>query len=261
MTTQSMIASPIGAMPYTGECPYCHKPLKKTSVMIGSRVFDGLPCYGSCGCERSMMDLKPKPEKPPSRAELYARAGIGSEYRQAKARCEEHVRAVLEGRNVFIVGANGNGKSMLAAAIAMRLIDLGKGVLFVNAAIEAQAIKNGFGTVTPDRRGSMCKAPVLVLDDLGKGNPSEWDSSLWYTVAEARNADGLPTITTTNYDGGELVARLTANGDDSTARAIVSRLRGSALTVKMRGHDMRLGKREEACQKPAKAQDDLRLDV
>lgn len=141
---------------------------------------------------------------------------------------------------MFITGDNGNGKSMLAAAVAMRLIDEGVAALFVNAAIQSQLIRNGF-----DRGGGglwerMCEAPALVIDDLGKGKPTEWDCSMWYTVAEARNAARLPTVTTSNYDGGELIERLTVEGDDSTARAIVSRLRGGAVTVKTSGQDLRL---------------------
>ena len=239
MTTRSMIASPVGPVPNVTTCPYCKRPLKRFEADLFGKHFS-LPCWGSCGCERSKRDTDPPKPKPLTASEKYARAGIGQEYQALRVPCSEYVKAVREGRNVFISGDNGNGKSVLAASIAMSLIDQGASVRFVNAAIEAQAIKNGFGHGGTDSYERMAETPILVLDDLGKGNPTEWESSLWYSVAEARNAARLPTIVTSNYDGGELIGRLTAKGDESTALAIVSRLRGGALTVRMRGRDMRL---------------------
>lgn len=202
----------------------------------------GYECAFRSDIERFNAERKAERERQgrDSKADRYSRAGIGLEYQSAEADCSEFVEAVRGGRSVFVVGGNGNGKSMLAAAIAMRLMDAGVAVLFVNAAIESQLIRNGFDAGGSGRWERMCSVPVLVLDDLGKGNPTEWEASMWYTVAEARNAARLPTVTTSNYDGGELIGRLTVGGDDSTAKAIVSRLRGGALTVKTDGGDMRM---------------------
>ncbi len=172
----------------------------------------------------------------------YVKAGIGQKYLSAKADCSEVLRAIQDEQNVFIVGGNGTGKSSLAAAAAMKLIDEGVDVLFANAAIAAERVKDDFNDGELGYLNRMCEAAVLVLDDFGKGYPSEWSVSLWYTVMEARNSAKIPTIVTTNYDGGSLVSRLKVNGDDSSAKAIVSRMRGGALVVKMDGVDRRLCK-------------------
>lgn len=223
----------------TGEaCPHCGKPLKTVSVTVFGKTLEDMPC--ACECGDSTRKADSGLEKAPTNAERYMRAGIGAEYRGRRMPCAEYVQAVKDGRNVFITGGNGSGKSTLAASVAMEFIDRGAKVRFVNAAIEAQAIKSGFGSYGADASERMMKVPVLVLDDLGKGNPTEWEATLWYSVAEARNAGGLPTIVTSNYDGGDLVKRLAAGRDDSTARAIVSRLRGGAVIKKMQGRDMRL---------------------
>ena len=199
------------------------------------------PRYASCGCKASREKYESSDRKRPlGSAERYARAGIGREYQHAEGDFSEQVSALVGGRNVYVVGPNGTGKSMLVARVAMDLIGLGEDVLFVNAASEAESMKRSFDGNGSDRWMRMCDAGFLVVDDLGKGNPTEWSGDMWYTVVEARSAAGLPTLVTTNYDGGKLIAWLTPNGDDSTARAIVSRLRGGALTVKTGGPDRRL---------------------
>lgn len=219
-------------------CEHCGAPRKRKSIQLLGRKYDVLL---SCDCSTASRERDENVTEQPRKAEKYKHAGIGPEYQASTAECAEQVEAVKHGRNVFITGANGCGKSMLAAAIGMSLIDQGYTVLFVNAAIAAQAIRSTYsGEGDSSLWERMCNAPALIIDDLGKGNPTEWDSSIWYTVAEARNAAGIPTVVTTNYTGGELVKRLTANNDDSTARATVSRLRGGALVVKMSGADMRL---------------------
>lgn len=241
-STTNTVESPVGTIPATRECPHCHKPLKTISMTVMGGTFSELPCWGSCGCEQSKRDGEP-PEPRERKAGFEERvraAGIGSEYAKAELPCEEYVGAVKDGRNVFVVGGNGTMKSMLAASIAKRLIAEGRDVLFVNPAVEGEAMKRCFNRGDEDRWERMCSVPVLVLDDVGKANPTEWTTSMLYTVAEARNSEGLPTVTTSNYSGGDLVARLTVGNDPSAAKAIVSRLRGGASVVRMDGPDRRM---------------------
>ena len=216
-------------------CRYCGEALETYEADLFGKHYS-FPCFGSCGCERSRRE-----SEPPMRAETYARAGIGSVYQSLRVPCSEYVEAVRNGRNVFITGPHGSGKSTLAASIAMELCDSGVGVRFVNAAIVAQTIKDGFSRGGSDAAERMAGAPVLVLDDLGAGRPSAWEASLWYGIIEARNADRLPTVVASNYDGSVLISRLAAGGDNSTAQAIVSRLRGGAMCARLDGLDMRLG--------------------
>lgn len=241
-STTDFIATPIGDVPATMECPICHRPLKVTSMTVMGKTYENLPCWGSCGCKSSAekYDGIGKRSSKTSFDDKVREAGIGREYAKSELPCEEYVGAVKDGRNVFIVGGNGTLKSMLAASIAKRLIQDGKQVLFVNPAVEGESMKRSFAKGADDRWELMCSVPVLVLDDVGKANPTEWTTSMLYTVVEARNADGLPTVTTSNYAGGDLVDRLTIGNDPSAAKAIVSRLRGGAAVVRMDGPDRRV---------------------
>lgn len=85
-------------------------------------------------------------------------------------------------------------------------------------------------------RYANCK--LLVLDDLGKGTRSEWAVERLYMLIDHRYANALPTIITSNYDLGELAARLST--DAQTMDAIASRIGGMCAGMRMDGPDRRL---------------------
>lgn len=222
-------------------CEHCGRKLERYSFeVLGKKVtfLDTCDCAGATA-ERDPMRYNRDTEQS-RRESRYERAGIGSMYRTADASCHDYVRAVESGRNVYIHGPNGSGKSMLAASIAKKLCDAYVDVLFVNACHAVKTLQAAMDGKETDIYERMCSVPVLVIDDIGKGNPTEWDASTWYSVMEARYAEALPTVVTTNYSGSELIVRLTAKGDDSTAKAILSRLRGGAVVVKLDGTDRRV---------------------
>lgn len=218
-------------------CEYCGKPLETITVSVLGRSLD-VPCYASCGCDESRRRYASISGKAPSMPEKtkYERAGIGRSYIDART------EAPTPTGNVFITGPNGTGKTVYASSLAMNLIDQGQRVQFANVSQALQRVRDEM-----DERNNggeywagLCQSPWLVLDDLGKGNPTEWAVASIYNLVEYRNAENLPTIVTTNYNGGELVKRLSVNGDPSTAQAIVSRLVGGAEVVVMGGKDRRL---------------------
>lgn len=220
----------------TAKCEYCGEPLVMKPITLLGRTWR-VPCYGSCGCEESRAFYatlgRTDPQQP--QEARYIRAGIGGEYIAGR------VEAQTPTRGIYITGPNGTGKTTLAASMAMNLIDEGHRVMFANVSQALQRVRDEM-----DERNNggeywtnLCQAPWLVLDDLGKGNPTEWSVASIYNLVEYRNAENLPTIVTTNYDGGALVKRLSL-GDPSTAQAIVSRLIGNSDTMVMGGRDRRL---------------------
>jgi DNA replication protein DnaC len=88
---------------------------------------------------------------------------------------------------------------------------------------------------------SFISPQVLVLDDLGKERPTEWALEQLFAVINARYDACKPLIVTTNYGGTDLVRRLTPKGetDDTTARAIVDRLRETSIVIKLEGKSWR----------------------
>lgn len=166
--------------------------------------------------------------------------GIPREYLAYTAETAELIEAIENGQNVWISGDVGTGKSVLAANVGRDLIARGYRVRWISA---AQAIQDERAAITngaPSRWQTYCTVPILILDDVGKANATDYTASLLFTLAEARTSNGLPTIATSNYSGGKLIERLTNKGDTATAQAIVSRLVGGSCVVHMGGKDRRL---------------------
>lgn len=221
------------------ECPYCGKPLKTTSLAVMGRTYAALPCFGSCGCARSRDALEGRATTEAERREArYRAAGIGSRYFGAKVENPEWYQAVKSGRGLFVTGAIGTGKTHLASAIAMRLIDAGRSVRFETMVGILRQLRNDFATHASDVLERCVGCDALVLDDLGKEKPTEWALSVLYEVVNVRYANGLPIVVTTNHSPSGLIGRL-GEGNPVTAEAVVSRLYETSDKVVLDNEDRR----------------------
>lgn len=149
------------------------------------------------------------------------------------------------GKGLFLVGVRGVGKSHLAAAITNAVIGQGVGVIFTTAYDLLARIKATYSTQDIDE-GAVLNVyrtiPLLVIDDPGKEQPTEWSLSRLYSIIDYRYRNLLPVIITSNYGDKELVERLTPQyGDRQTALALVDRLFEMCLAVPMGGQSWRSG--------------------
>ena len=172
-------------------------------------------------------------------------------------RVEAYERAVAFGmgmatkttpRSLYIAGDVGTGKTFLASCLCCDLIRRGHRLLWRNVSDVLRAIRAAFDDrkiKEADVIASFIKPRVLVLDDLGKERPTEWALEQLFSIINARYDARLPLIVTTNYGSADLVRRLTpradASGyaDDTTAHAIVDRLRGTSQLIKLEGRSRR----------------------
>lgn len=91
---------------------------------------------------------------------------------------------------------------------------------------------------------------LLIIDDLGKEQCTEWSMSILYTIINDRYESMKPTIITTNYNEDMLISRLTLkNGDSSNIEAIISRLRENTEVITMAWEDYR-SKGVKKCDSP-----------
>lgn len=84
------------------------------------------------------------------------------------------------------------------------------------------------------------RVDLLIIDDLGKEQCSDWSMSTLYSILNDRYEDMKPTIVTTNYNADNLARALTPRGfDDTKIVAIISRLRETSTVMTMAWADIR----------------------
>ena len=220
-------------------CPHCGRELVRKEVELFGSVRT-VPCYGSCGCAESRLDgLDIKPADA-----AYFRAGIPRRHIPAQADLMGCDLDASEGRSVYVHGPNGTLKTTFACALLKSAIDMGHSGLYADAPAFVRAMQDGYSGGSASEEAARLRerafgVDVLLLDDLGKENPTP-DAVAWVgMLVETRCAAMRPVVVTTNFAKSALCARY-ASVDPSAAEAIASRLAG-ARTVYMGGEDRRLG--------------------
>ena len=141
-----------------------------------------------------------------------------------------------QGAGLFFTGGVGTGKTHLAAAIANYLInDLVIPVKFGNVTSLLSEIRSTYGEYAKETEAeviyTLSNVDLLIIDDLGKENRTEWSNSIIYTIINNRYENYKPIIVTTNLAIKELENRV--------GEATVSRLIEMCEGIKMDGLDYR----------------------
>lgn len=169
--------------------------------------------------------------------------GRTKNYRIAKEYADNFAYHRARGDGLYIEGTNGTGKTHLAAAIALQLIGEGIPVICKTSSDLLLDIKKSFDDSTVSEAQVLDiykRVDLLIIDDLGKEQCSDWSMSTLYSILNDRYEDMKPTIVTTNYNAESLVSALTPKGFDNTKIvAIISRLRETSTVMTMAWGDIR----------------------
>lgn len=148
-----------------------------------------------------------------------------------------------QGKGLYLEGPYGTGKTHLAIAIALAIINTGVPVICKTSIDILGDIKRCYernSEVTEEEVLEAYKTvDLLIIDDLGKEQVTEWSVPVLYSILNERYEALLPTIITTNYNTTALAEKLSAKGDAETATAIISRFVESSKRVTMSWADYR----------------------
>ncbi|MCR5067643.1 MAG: ATP-binding protein [Erysipelotrichaceae bacterium] len=148
-------------------------------------------------------------------------------------------------RGFYFHGGLGVGKTYLAACIANHMAKKGKSVAFVNVPKLASDLRNNIKVddYVSSRVSRMRKADLLVLDDIGAENMSDWfRDDILFTVLDYRMEHEKLTVFTSNSDLTTLQRRMMTSSsteDETKALRIIERIRALSVNVPMRGTSRR----------------------
>lgn len=164
-------------------------------------------------------------------------------YETAKSYVDDWQNNRDKGEGLYFEGTCGTGKTHLAVAVAMTLINQGVPVICKTSIDLLADIKRSYEydslTSEEDVLSAYMTADFLVIDDLGKEQTTEWSASILYRIINDRYENMLPTAITTNYNADDLTEKLTVNGNREKAKAVISRFKGSSSCVTMAWEDYR----------------------
>lgn len=120
---------------------------------------------------------------------------------------------------LLLEGTYGCGKTHLAAAVGNARLAKGEVVLFITTPDLLDHLRSTFGpsseTGYDETFDRIRNAPLLILDDLGAENASEWAQEKLFQLLNHRYSRNLPTVITTNIDLDTLDPRIRSRLLDS----------------------------------------------
>lgn len=106
------------------------------------------------------------------------------------------------GIGLLIHGVPGNGKTYLSCCIANKLLSQYIPVICVSINGLLNRIKDTYNKYgdegEADIINSLCRADLLIIDDLGVEKVTDWSRTMIYNIIDSRYRSKLPLIITTN---------------------------------------------------------------
>ncbi|MGH2582780.1 MAG: ATP-binding protein [Anaerolineales bacterium] len=217
-------------------CPHCHGlGYLRADLPLGHPDFGKLQI---CSCRRGEVALH-------SRRRLYAisrleelkdltfdnfepRGRVGLPPRQADSLEAAYNQArqfsqKMEGW-LLLEGGYGSGKTHLAAAIANFAVSVGLPAIFITVPDLLDALRFSYSSEDgfEERFEEIRQAPLLILDDFGTQNATEWAQEKLFQILNHRYINRLPLVITTNLSLEQIEGRIRSRLSDPE---LVTRLR------------------------------------
>ena len=147
------------------------------------------------------------------------RVGLGQQERESLERAFNQARRYASEQRGWLLlqGDFGCGKTHLAAAIANAGVAQGIPSLFLTVPDLLDALRFAYQdeeTSFEDRFEQVRRAPLLILDDFGTQNATEWAREKLFQLLNHRYINRLPLVITTNLSLEELDGRMRSRLSD-----------------------------------------------
>ncbi len=118
---------------------------------------------------------------------------------------------------LLLQGKYGCGKTHLAAAIANFAVSMGVPTLFITVPDLLDSLRYAYQDPTStfeERFERVRNAPLLILDDFGTQNATNWAQEKLFQIINYRYINKLPTVVTTNLNLNEIEGRIQSRLED-----------------------------------------------
>lgn len=212
------------------ECPFCKRPIEFTDEELM-----GIPAGYPLECEcvnrlyASGLDEQRQQERVSAYDAHFRESLIPERYKHAATR--------LTVASAYIYGDVGVGKTSEGCGILLKAIKAGMSAMFVTTSMIQDASFEERRSLL-DRMESV---DVLMFDDFGKAETSEWADSIAFRAIDVRYGTGKTTVFTSNHSMSELAALIASRSDAAMGKAIVSRIKEMCGDgIRMTGENRRI---------------------
>ena len=140
-------------------------------------------------------------------------------------------------KGIYLTGSFGSGKTYLIASLFNEMAKRGVKSILIYYPEFLRSLKSSFGTNYNDNYDSIKRIPLLLLDDIGAENVSNWSrDEVLGPILQYRMENHLPTFFTSNLTLEELENNLsitTSGVDKLKARRIIERMRQLTITLEL----------------------------
>ena len=113
-------------------------------------------------------------------------------------------------KGLYFYGGAGTGKTFLASLVAREYALQSKSLVFGDVPLLLSELKRTFNDRTLSTEGLLdryCQSKLLVLDDLGAEQITDWSVDILYQIINSRYNNEKPIIITSNLDFKDLAAK------------------------------------------------------